>query len=205
MMSKTMKSENSIRLIIADDHQVIIKGIQLLIQNEFPVNKIHECSNIENLEREIELFQPTHIILDVSFPEDSSIHYLESIFTLMPSVKILLFTMHPESLFQNVMLKYPALLFCQKSENEYLLLSKLQTFFYQKINDKGNKFTITPKNKSQLSRKEETVAQMLIEGKSTTEIANFLNVRSNTISTYKRRIFDKTEATNILELAKIFK
>ncbi len=200
-----MKSENSIRLMIADDHQVIIKGIQLLIQNEFPVNKIHECSNIENLEREIELFQPTHIILDVSFPEDSSIHYLESIFSLVPSVKILLFTMHPEALFQNVMFKYPTLLFCQKSENEYLLLSKLKSFFFLSMNIKDNKSPYTQKNKSQLSQKEETVAQMLIEGKSTTEIANFLNVRSNTISTYKRRIFDKTEATNILELAKIFK
>ena len=53
--------------------------------------------------------------------------------------------------------------------------------------------------------KQTAIVKFLLDGKSTTEIAELLNVKSNTISTYKRRIFDKTEASSVIELSKIFR
>lgn len=53
-----------------------------------------------------------------------------------------------------------------------------------------------------LSPAELQVMQMLIEGKWTKEIAYTLNLKQNTISTYKRRIFDKLGVRDSIELAK---
>jgi two-component system invasion response regulator UvrY len=53
-----------------------------------------------------------------------------------------------------------------------------------------------------LSPREILVMQLLTEGKWTKEIASLLNVKENTISTYKRRIFDKLEVADEIELSK---
>jgi DNA-binding NarL/FixJ family response regulator len=146
--------------------------------------------------------QISHLILDISFPEDSSILYIDKIRSNFPQLKILLFTMHPSHLFQNTLIKHPDILFCQKSESEIILMRVLDNF----INNKSKSATtlISTRTKWRLSKKEETVTKLLIEGKSTGQIADNLNIKSNTVSTYKKRIFEKTEAKNIFELAKIF-
>jgi DNA-binding NarL/FixJ family response regulator len=204
-MTKTVIPKE-IRLMIADDHEIIIKGIQLLIKNEFPITKIHECNSIERLLREIELFQPSHLILDVTFPENSSTHYIEEIFHISPNLKILLFTMHPSLLFNTLLETYPNIHFCQKNEKENQLVNKLNFFFYdpRQPNSHKKQKSTAPKG-IQLSIKEEIVAKMMIEGKSTNEIALIMGIKSNTVSTYKRRIFDKTDTQNIIQLSQLFK
>lgn len=190
------------RILIADDHTVIAKGMKLLLKNDFQIINIYDCQDLNNIMGNLKKNKITHLILDVSFPGDSSINYIDEIKVTFPDLKILLFTMHPSHLFQNTLIKYPDILFCQKSETEIKLITILESFLSNKSSNSKSQI-ITPK-KWKLSKKEELVTSMLIEGKSTGEIAKNLKLRSNTVSTYKKRIFEKTEAKNILELAKIF-
>ena len=55
---------------------------------------------------------------------------------------------------------------------------------------------------STLSQREIAVMHLLMEGKWTKEIAAILDVKENTVSTYKRRIFDKLEVTDEIQLAR---
>ena len=196
-----MQSEKT-GIFIADDHSVIAQGIKLILKNNFQIFNIYECQELSQLMGNLQKNQISHLILDISFPEDSSILYIDKIRSNFPQLKILLFTMHPSHLFQNTLIKHPDILFCQKSESEIILMRVLDNF----INNKSKSATtlISTRTKWRLSKKEETVTKLLIEGKSTGQIADNLNIKSNTVSTYKKRIFEKTEAKNIFELAKIF-
>jgi DNA-binding NarL/FixJ family response regulator len=196
-----MQSEKT-GILIADDHSVIAQGIKLILKNNFQIFNIYECQELSQLMGNLQKNQISHLILDISFPEDSSILYIDKIRSNFPQLKILLFTMHPSHLFQNTLIKHPDILFCQKSESEIILMRVLDNF----INNKSKSATtlISTRTKWRLSKKEETVTKLLIEGKSTGQIAENLNIKSNTVSTYKKRIFEKTEAKNIFELAKIF-
>ena len=196
-----MQSEKT-GILIADDHSVIAQGIKLILKNNFQIFNIYECQELSQLMGTLQKNQISHLILDISFPEDSSILYIDKIRSNFPQLKILLFTMHPSHLFQNTLIKHPDILFCQKSESEIILMRVLDNF----INNKSKSATtlISTRTKWRLSKKEETITKLLIEGKSTGQIAENLNIKSNTVSTYKKRIFEKTEAKNIFELAKIF-
>jgi DNA-binding NarL/FixJ family response regulator len=189
------------RVLIADDHLVITKGLKLLLKNDFGITNIYECQEFHLIMSNIRSNQISHLILDVSFPEDSSINIIESIKLNFPELAIMLFTMHPVHLFQNILVQFPEIFFSQKSESEQRLFRTLNSFLN---NSNKSKEIINHNKKWKLSKNEEIVTRLLIEGKTTGQIAEHLKLKSNTISTYKKRIFEKTDAQNILELAKIF-
>lgn len=56
-----------------------------------------------------------------------------------------------------------------------------------------------------LSSREHDVCNLLIVGNSTTEIAKFLNLKCNTVSTIKKSIFNKTNTKNLIELYELYK
>ena len=56
-----------------------------------------------------------------------------------------------------------------------------------------------------LSNRETEVCNLMLSGKSTTNIAQVLNIKCNTVSTIKKSIFFKTNTTNIIELYEIYK
>jgi DNA-binding CsgD family transcriptional regulator len=56
-----------------------------------------------------------------------------------------------------------------------------------------------------LSNRETEVCNLLLSGNSTTQIAQVLNIKCNTVSTIKKSIFFKTNTTNIIELYEIYK
>jgi DNA-binding NarL/FixJ family response regulator len=62
---------------------------------------------------------------------------------------------------------------------------------------------IEPKINNTLSPREYEVAMLMVKGYSTKNISEKLNIVSTTISTYKKRIFEKTNSSNIIDIAKI--
>lgn len=60
-------------------------------------------------------------------------------------------------------------------------------------------------NEIKLSKREHDVCNLLLIGNSTTEIAKFLNLKCNTVSTIKKSIFIKTKTNNLIELYELYK
>jgi DNA-binding NarL/FixJ family response regulator len=194
------------RLLIADDHVVIASGVKLLLNRYFNFEAIIECNNLEQIVPSIKTYGISHLILDVAFPNESSIPYLESIYTNFPNIKMMLFTMHPKHLFINTLEQYPQLLFCQKNASEEDLIKTVKNMIYDELATNSSFASQNlEKQQAKLSKMEERVLQLLLDGKTTNEIASILNLKSNTVSTYKRRIFDKTQTSNIMQLSKIFR
>jgi len=195
-----MPNTSNTRILIADDHSIILSGIKMILSFRLKVHHIIECSNLNTLVSQIRENKPTHLILDVSFPEGSSLNLLDEIIWEFPELKIMIFTMHPKIMFEHILKKYIDILFCEKKLAESEITNRLEKFIQSSEKAKVESKT----KKSRLSKREQEVLKLILEGKNTQNIAKELLVKSNTISTVKNRIFEKLQVSNIVELIQLY-
>ena len=193
----------NLNILIADDHPIIRRGITLSVKKKFPTATIHECESPNDIIEKLITHNISHAILDVTFPEKSTIGMLKDIFKQEPGIQILLFTMHPKALFEHTLKKYPNVQYCEKKEKQSTF-EKILVRFVNNNPDEIPPAKSTPKSKKpRFSVMEEQVLQLILSGTPIKEIAQKLNIKSNTVSTYKRRILDKQDIDNILHVSKI--
>lgn len=203
-----------LRFLLADDHSLIRQGIAFLLED---MNMEHEIFHASNLQQTLDLLasHPIDIaIIDAHFPDGNSLSIIPDIKKLKPDIKILIFTGIDE--------KINALKFINAGANGFL--SKLNEEeeikdAILKIVDSGEYISSEVRvllmeslhNRSlinpflSLTERELQIAGMYVEGLGNLEIANKLEVKQNTISTMKRRIFDKLGIDNLVALIELFK
>ena len=94
-----MNSDNNIKLMIADDHVIIWRGLKFLMDQQFNIkNTVKATSCIEVLQ-ELKKDQFTHLILDLQLMDDTAMTVLPEIRQNYPDLAILVFTMNPEELY----------------------------------------------------------------------------------------------------------
>jgi RNA polymerase sigma factor (sigma-70 family) len=192
---------NKIRVLIADDHSIILSGIKMILSFQLKISNIFECNNLNELIHIITLNKPSHLILDISFPEGSSLNLLEEITKKYPKLQIMILTMHPKIMFEHVLKQYNSLFFCEKKLSETEITLKLESFL-----DNTNHDSTIQENlkKSTLSKREQQILQLLMSGKTTQGIASELGIKSNTVSTIKNRIFEKLQVNNLVDLMQLY-
>ncbi len=189
------------RVLIADDHSIILSGIKMILSFQLKISNIFECNNLNELIDCISNNKPTHLILDISFPEGSSLNMLDEITNTYPKLQIMILTMHPKIMFEHVLKQYNSLFFCEKKLSETEITLKLESF----LDNTNHDFTIQENlKKSTLSKREQQILQLLLSGKTTQGIAADLGIKSNTVSTLKNRIFDKLQVNNLVDLMQLY-
>jgi DNA-binding NarL/FixJ family response regulator len=108
--------------------------------------------------------------------------------------------MHPKIMFDHILKKHAAISFCEKKLAESEITNKLEQF----IQSNEKTLVESKTKKSRLSKREQEVLKLILEGKNTQNIAKELLVKSNTISTVKNRIFEKLQVSNIVELIQLY-
>ena len=192
---------NKSRVLIADDHSIILSGIKMILSFQLKISNIFECNNLNELIDIITLNKPSHLILDISFPEGSSLNLLEDITKKYPKLQIMILTMHPKIMFEHVLKKYQKLFFCEKKLSESELTAKLESF----LKNANNEITQqSDTHKNALSKREQQILQLLMAGKTTQGIAGELGIKSNTVSTIKNRIFEKLQVNNLVDLMQLY-
>jgi DNA-binding NarL/FixJ family response regulator len=195
-----MPNTSKTRILIADDHSIILSGIKMILSYKLKVYNVYECLNLNTLVLQIRENKPSHLILDVSFPEGSSLNILDEIILEFPELKIMIFTMHPKIMFDHILKKHVDLSFCEKKLAESEITNRLEKF----IQSSEKAMVESKTKKSRLSKREQEVLKLILEGKNTQNIAKELLVKSNTISTVKNRIFEKLQVSNIVELIQLY-
>lgn len=151
------------------------------------------------------------LLLDINIPGGDNLDMINAIRLRDNAVKILVFSSYDEHIFAFRYIQAGAQGYISKESGEAELkkaiLNVLDGNIYlseamkeQRLKQMFNKKTSVSKPLEDLSNRETEVMNLLIKGYSTTEIADVLHVRLNTISTYKARIFEKLEVSNIVEL-----
>ena len=198
-MSNNIKKS---RVLIADDHSIILSGIKMILSFQLKISNIFECNNLNQLIDCITLNKPSHLILDISFPEGSSLNILDEIIKKFPKLKIMILTMHSKIMFEHVLKQHKTLFFCEKKLSEAEITLKLESFLEN--TEKSISSTEEINTKTTLSKREQKILQLLLKGKSTQNIGTELGIKSNTVSTLKNRIFEKLQVSNLVDLMQLY-
>lgn len=200
------------KILIADDHSIVRVGTSMLIKEILGEQVL--IKDAATFEQALDLLKADSfdlLLLDINIPGGDNLDMINAIRLRDNMVKILVFSSYDENIFAFRYIQAGAQGYISKESGEAELkkaiLHVLDGNIYlsdamkeQRLKQMFNKKTSVSKPLEDLSNRETEVMNLLIKGYSTTEIADVLHVRLNTISTYKARIFEKLEVSNIVEL-----
>lgn len=206
--------DRKINILLADDHSLIRQGLVFLLED---MALDCEISNASTLGQTIEAVRsrPLDIMIaDAHFPDGCSLQALPEIMQLQPCIKILIFSGIDEKANALKYLNAGASGFVSKiNEEEEIkkaILQVLETGKYMSATTQAvlleslqNPSAYNPL--CRLTERELQIAEMYGSGMGNLEIANALDVKQNTVSTIKKRIFEKLEIDNIVELIEVLK
>jgi two-component system, NarL family, invasion response regulator UvrY len=198
-----------IKLLIADDHAIVRRGVRDILSEMPEQIEITEVSSVKDALREITDNSYNIAILDISFPDGNGLDILKQVSGLRPNTRILFLSMYPEEQYARRALKNGAYGYLTKDSAPTELVAAI----HKVIN--GSKYvTITlaerlvedlavPRTKEPhelLSDREFQVMLALAWGKKTTDIAKELMLSPKTVSTYRARIMLKLNLLTTSEL-----
>ena len=191
-------------ILITDDHSMIRKGLKLYMQLNLGYSDITEAGNCNELMKELVKKRYTHLILDIILSDGSTLEVIPNIRRVYPNLNILVFSMQPAEVYGEALKQYGIQHYLSKSAGEEELLKVLQRFLHNEKPQEKASNTITHENPfTALAPRELEILHYILKGIGTKEIAEQLNLKMNTVSTLKTRIYDKTNAGNIKELMEL--
>lgn len=198
-----------IKFLLGDDHHIVRQGLQFVIEDVVENVEIIHASSLEQILREVKSNPIEIAILDAQFPDGNSMSIIAEIKQIQPEIKILIFTSFEEENYSLKFINEGADGFLNKLSEETEIQNAIQEMI-----EKGNSFPpfttkilqlsdehialLNPLN--QLTERELEIAVLYAKGNGNLEIANILSLRQNTVSTFKKRIFDKLKVENLVDL-----
>lgn len=199
------------RILLADDHTLVLEGLQKILQDDFDVIDMVEDGRalVEAAQR----LDPDVIVLDISMPMLNGIEAARQIKKLLPNSKLIFLTMHADPTYATEAF--------QAGASGYLLKRSAASELTQAIHAVlRNQFYVTPiiakdllspiVQTSQysppqgitLTTRQREVLQLVAEGQSTKEIATVLNISIKTVEFHKSHIMKQLDLHTTAELTK---
>lgn len=198
-----------IKILIADDHAVVRKGLKQILDETSDIVAADEAKNGQEVLEKIRKSDYDIVMLDISMPGRSGIEILKQIKDERPEISVLVLSMHPEEQYAVRALKAGASGYLTKDSAPEELIEAIR-----KISQGGKYITISLAEKlafdleidsekplhETLSDREYEVMCKIASGKTIKEIAEELFLSIKTISTYRSRILEKMKMKSSAEL-----
>ena len=188
------------RILIADDHAILRKGLKETLREEYPSAIIEEAMDAESLFKLAIDGEWDLIITDLSMPGRSGLEALRDIKQYKPKIPVLVLSNYPEDQYALRVLKAGAAGYLTKDTAPIELIKAVQRvllgrkYVTSSMAEKLATEIGTNKDKEPhelLSDREFDVMKLLAAGKPIMEIADMLSLSPTTVSTYRARILDK--------------
>lgn len=198
-----------IKVLIADDHSVVRRGIKQILSEEKDIQVMGEASNSDEIFELLYKDEWDVLILDLTMPGKSGLDSLIEIKQRKPELKILILSMHPEEEIAVRALKTGASGYLNKDSMPGELIRAIRKVY------SGGKYISgslaesivlsleknnykTPHD--ELSEREFQVMCLIASGHTLSQIAGELSLSVKTISTYRTRILEKMNLKTNVEL-----
>lgn len=205
-----------IKILIVDDHQLIINGIKVMIESVENFQIIGECNDGNSAVELANKLQPNVIIMDISMPGISGIEATKLILKNNTEIKILALTQHEESEYVLQLLNAGGFGYLLKNsrKEEFIeaifSVSKGVKYFSKKISNLllNNLLETNPtenstvRTKITLTKREREITQKIAEEMSNQQIAEQLNISLRTVETHRRNIMQKLNVKNAVSLVR---
>ena len=203
-----------IRIIIADDHQILRQGLKTLIEKEPDMEVVGETEDGHRTVTMVRELIPHVIVMDIKMPDLNGIKATRQILSELSDVKVIALSMYADRRSVTDMLKAGACGYLLKDcafeelAQAIRLAMSNQTFLSPGIAEIVVKDYVTlyanPSESvfSVLTPREREVLQRIAEGKRASQIAELLNISVKTVDTHRQQIMQKLGTRSIAELTK---
>jgi two-component system, NarL family, response regulator NreC len=205
--------DKQIRILLADDHTVVRRGLRLLLEGQPEFSVVAEASDGKQAVEAAETSRPDVVVLDVAMPNLNGIEAAQRILASNPAIAIVVLSMHSDEGYVLRALKAGAKGYLLKDAAEGDLIEAIKTvtrgktFFSSEITkmlaeDYVREIRARGSEDSYelLTPREREILQLLAEGKSNKDIAGMLNLSLYTVETHRRNLQDKLNVHSFAEL-----
>jgi two-component system invasion response regulator UvrY len=203
-------SEKPLKVFIADDHEVVRRGIRMILSETDDLEVVGEAADGSEVLQKLNALKKVDVlVMDYDMPVKSGLDTLIELKAIRPDLPVIILSIFPEDHYGTRFLKAGAAGYLGKASASDQLVDAIR------IVARGGKFIspqLTDKLVSELNRETEKlphetltdrefqVFHLLVTGKKPKAIADELCLSINTVSTYKTRVFEKMDMKNIADL-----
>jgi DNA-binding NarL/FixJ family response regulator len=205
---------SNIRIVLADDHDVVRAGIRGILDRHAGMEVIGEAANGRATVEIARDLRPHVVVMDIAMPELNGLEATRQIVATDVGVKVIILSMHSSRQFVSEALKAGASGYLLKNNAMHELAPAIEVVaggkvylspavadvvvedYVRHVSDPAQPVS------NPLSQREREVLQLLAEGKTSKEIANALKLGTKTVDSHRAQIMDKLGIRTVAELTK---
>jgi two-component system, NarL family, response regulator NreC len=204
---------NPIRILLADDHVVMRRGLRLLIETQPRLNVVAEASDGSEAVAQAEATKPDVAVLDIAMPKLNGVEATQRSHEALPDTAILILSMHADEAYVLRALRAGARGYLLKDSAEGDLIEAIRnvhsgkTFFSPEISRMLAEDYVREirthgfvDSYELLTAREREILHLLAQGKSNKEIAALWNLSPYTVETHRRNLHEKLNLRNFADL-----
>jgi len=198
-----------LRILLADDHTIVRQGLKLILSAHADMEVVGEAANGRDAVDLADKLRPDIVLMDVQMPELNGIEATRKMVAANPRIRILVLSMHKESVYVREILKAGARGYILKDAIDTELLNAVRSVasgdgyispavasaLNDKVKDASNPVDM-------LSTREREVLLLIAEGKTNKEIATRLNLSVYTVDSHRGKIMEKLNLHSAGELVR---
>ena len=200
------------RIVIADDHELVRKGLAAVIHEVEAWKVVAEASNGRQAVEQVAAHKPDIAIMDLTMPELNGLEATRQILAAGSQTRVLILTAHESEQLIREVLGAGAQGYVLKSDAGRTLVSAVDalleggTFFTSKVARMVLEGFLRNPNEIQaiqtLSAREREIVQLLAEGRSNKEVARKLDISVKTAETHRSNIMRKMQFDSLSDLVR---
>jgi two-component system, NarL family, response regulator NreC len=190
------ETNHTIRIVIADDHAVVRRGLRQVLEAEPGFDLVAEAANLDDARRYVRGYHPQVLVLDLNMPGGSSLEHIPTIRSECPGTQIVVLTMQSEPAYARRALSAGALGYVLKEAAEEELVEAIKraavgdTYLNPRLGARVASET-TPGPPDGLSQREVDVLRLIALGHTNVEIGQHLHLSLRTVETHRAHIQQK--------------
>ena len=206
----------TLRILIADDHDLMRRGVKALLQSHAGWEVCGEAHTGREAVAKAEELKPDIVILDISMPDLNGVDAAKRIRKGSPDTEVLILSVHYSDQLIRDILEAGVRGYIVKSDSDRDLIIAVETlanhkpFFTPRATEimltnfnEGKTRTEPPETmRDRLTSREREIVQLLAEGKSSKEVASSLNISVKTAETHRANIMRKLQLHTVSELVR---
>lgn len=205
----------AITIFLADDHTVVRDGLRLLLEAHSEFSVIGDADNGRDAVQHVIQHRPDIAILDIAMPDLNGIEATRQILEHSPITRVIILSMHSTSghIFRALQAGAQGYLLKASAGSEVVAAIRTvqagRRYLSQKISEivledylSQREIAEAQSPLSHLSPREREILQLVVEGRSSQEIAQALSLSPNTVDTYRSRLMQKLGINDLPSLVK---
>ncbi len=206
-----------INAVLADDHEIVRKGIKILLEDDGHINVVAEASDGFEAIRKVDELKPDLLITDIRMPEMDGLQTTQKVRSSYPDIKILVLSMHDDEdyILKSAEFGADGYLLKDTSKPEFIKaidtvmsgqkyfsgdISNILVNSYLNFKGGSSGSESGTQVESILTKRERQILSLIYNGVSNKEIAEQLGKSVRTVETHRFNIMKKLEVKNIAEL-----